>query len=212
MATINIIKYLTAGDNIKAQDEINSVLSQKAYEAITDMKPQVAQTFFGTQEESLEVSEDTILEKRGYSAKSAAAGKDLGKKGKNFSKIAKKAAEEYGSEESGKKVAGAILKKLRKEEVELEEGKNSNYTVYHPSYSSAIQHALDHTRNAGYDVNDDDVWSDITTGPGKPKAGETTKHHIRLSKNNIPDKKQLHIQVYNRDTESNPYELNKYIN
>lgn len=48
-----------------------------------------------------------------YSAKSAAHGKDIGKPGKNFGKIASKAAKEYGSEEAGKRVAGAILAKLR---------------------------------------------------------------------------------------------------
>lgn len=48
-----------------------------------------------------------------YSAKAAAAGKDLGKPGKEFGKIAKKAGKEYHSEEAGEKVAGAILKKLR---------------------------------------------------------------------------------------------------
>lgn len=52
--------------------------------------------------------------KLNYSPKKAAAGKDIGKKGKNFSKIAKSAAKEYGSPAAGKKVAGAILAKLRK--------------------------------------------------------------------------------------------------
>ena len=61
------------------------------------------------------------LDEASYSAKSARAGKDIGKPGKEFSKIAAKAGKEYGSAESGKKVAGAILAKLRKEEVELEE-------------------------------------------------------------------------------------------
>ena len=37
-----------------------------------------------------------------------------------FSKIAKTAAERYGSKEAGKRVAGAVLKNLRKEE-KLEE-------------------------------------------------------------------------------------------
>lgn len=49
-----------------------------------------------------------------YSAKKARAGKDIGKPGKQFAKIAKGAAKKYGSEESGKKVAGAVLAKLRK--------------------------------------------------------------------------------------------------
>ena len=39
-------------------------------------------------------------------------GEDVGKKGKNFNKIAKSAGKKYGSKEAGKKVAGAILKKV----------------------------------------------------------------------------------------------------
>lgn len=49
-----------------------------------------------------------------YSAKKAAAGKDIGKPGKMFSKIAKKA--EAGGAKSGEAVAGAVLKKLRAKE------------------------------------------------------------------------------------------------
>ena len=48
--------------------------------------------------------------KTDYSAKKAAAGKDIGKPGKNFAKIAKKS----GGGEKGKKIAGAVLAKLRK--------------------------------------------------------------------------------------------------
>lgn len=50
---------------------------------------------------------------KSYSAKQAANGKDIGKHGKNFEKIADKAGKEYGSEDAGKRVAGAILAKLR---------------------------------------------------------------------------------------------------
>jgi hypothetical protein len=57
------------------------------------------------------------LDEASYSAKAARAGKDIGKPGKMFGKIAKEAGERYGSEERGKKVAGAVLAKLRKEEV-----------------------------------------------------------------------------------------------
>lgn len=42
-------------------------------------------------------------------AKKAAAGKDIGKKGKGFEKVAAKAAKEYGSKEAGKKVAAAQM-------------------------------------------------------------------------------------------------------
>jgi len=61
---------------------------------------------------------EAILDESSYSAKAARAGKDIGKPGKMFGKIAKEAGERYGSEERGKKVAGAVLAKLRKEEVE----------------------------------------------------------------------------------------------
>lgn len=54
-----------------------------------------------------------------YSAKEARAGKDIGKPGKQFAKIAKEAGERYGSEERGKKVAGAVLAKLRKEDADI---------------------------------------------------------------------------------------------
>ena len=41
-------------------------------------------------------------------------GTDIGKPGKGFEKIAKSAAKKYGSKEAGKRVAGAILKKVVK--------------------------------------------------------------------------------------------------
>ncbi len=54
-----------------------------------------------------------ILDEATYSAKAARAGKDIGKPGKAFAKIAASAAKRYGSKERGKKVAGAVLAKLR---------------------------------------------------------------------------------------------------
>jgi len=50
---------------------------------------------------------------RSYSPKAAARGKDIGKPGKNFSKIASSAGKEYGSKAAGERVAGAVLAKLR---------------------------------------------------------------------------------------------------
>jgi hypothetical protein len=62
-----------------------------------------------------------IAEKADYSAKKAAAGKDIGKPGKAFAKIAKSAGKEYGSKSAGERVAGAVLNKLRAKE-SVEEG------------------------------------------------------------------------------------------
>jgi len=44
--------------------------------------------------------------------KQAKAGKDFGKPGKNFDKIANTAAKKYKSKEIGKKIAGAIFWKV----------------------------------------------------------------------------------------------------
>ena len=52
-----------------------------------------------------------------YSAKKARDGKDIGKPGKGFEKIAKSAGKRYGSKAAGERVAGAVLAKLRKESV-----------------------------------------------------------------------------------------------
>jgi hypothetical protein len=60
-----------------------------------------------------------------YSAKKAAAGKDIGKPGKNFSKIAKGAAERYGSKEAGERVAGAVLNKLRQAKEDITDEGNA---------------------------------------------------------------------------------------
>jgi len=64
-------------------------------------------------EEEGEDEEEEELDEATYSAKAARAGKDIGKPGKAFAKIAKSAAKRYGSKERGEKVAGAVLAKLR---------------------------------------------------------------------------------------------------
>lgn len=45
--------------------------------------------------------------------KEAEKGKDFGKKGKGFAKVAAKAAKEYGSKKAGEKVAGSVFWKQR---------------------------------------------------------------------------------------------------
>jgi len=57
----------------------------------------------------LQGSVRTMVGETDYSAKKAAAGKDIGKPGKNFAKIAKSS----GGGEKGQKIAGAVLAKLR---------------------------------------------------------------------------------------------------
>ena len=75
---------------------------------------------FGKSKEEMKKEEVEQIDEMGYSATAARAGKDIGKPGKMFGKIAASAAKRYGSEKKGKAVAGAVLKKLRmKEEIEI---------------------------------------------------------------------------------------------
>lgn len=68
-----------------------------------------------------DIKDDSDLqEKSGYSAKAAHSGHDIGKPGKNFSKIAQSAAKKYGSKAAGERVAGAILSKLRNESAQTD--------------------------------------------------------------------------------------------
>lgn len=78
------------------------------------------------------------IQENTLSAKAGRMGADLGKPGKNFSKISKAAAKRYGSEAAGERVAGEVLAKIRKkanEETELEEGiaetivKHDDFTI-----------------------------------------------------------------------------------
>ena len=198
-----------------------------------------------------------MIESEAYSAKAARAGKDIGKKGKNFEKIAKKAAERYGSEERGKKVAGAILKKLRmKEEAEqlgekappgkkfermvkhIKKGYESggltkqekgiayatawksynkeevepiqeSYTLYHKSYTDAVNHAFAHHAKSGLKSSDDDRMQHVGLGSKKPGEGKTTTVNIPATHEKTGKKHMIHIQVYNKGG-SKPYELNTY--
>ena len=87
-----------------------------------------------TKEPPMPPKKPDSLKEAKYSAKAARAGEDIGKPGKNFEKIAKKAGEKYGSEERGKKVAGAILAKIRakhmKEEEQLDETSGNKIMAY----------------------------------------------------------------------------------
>lgn len=92
----------------------------------------------------------------------------------------------------------------------LNEG--NDYTVYHNTYSSAVQAAEKWAENRGYTIDEDDWSTKIAFGPKKPSKGKTNRATIGLFKNGKEQRKALHIQVYNRGVSGNTYELNAYIN
>lgn len=110
------------------KEKFDEVIGNKVADVLDSLKIDIAQNMFGGDEvpnNDEPVNEEAEqIDEKSYSAKAARAGKDIGKKGKNFSKIAASAAERYGSEESGKRVAGAVLKKLRANE-EIEENEET---------------------------------------------------------------------------------------
>jgi len=107
---------------------------------------------------------------------------------------------------------GSSEEKMRYEEVGLDEArKNAAADLYFDTYSAAVQKARKDAEKQGYEVDEDDWHNQVTTGPGKPGRGKTVRHNIKLTKNGKPVRKGLAIQVYNRDTDRNTYELNSYV-
>ena len=111
------------------------------------------------------VKEESIDE-AAYSAKAARAGKDIGKPGKMFSKIASKAGEKYGSEERGKKVAGAILKRIRAKHMKEEhlEEVSAFGKEYSAQRAKLGQGGVYHSKVTGRDIKIQDK------SPSKPTS------------------------------------------
>jgi hypothetical protein len=100
---------------------------------------------------------------------------------------------------------------ITKEEVKMAKSLYaSKYEVYHDTYSSAVSEAIKDAEDQGYEADQESIDREVTFGRGRPKNGETRKHHIDLTKNGEPSKKVMHFQV--TDLENDRYELNTYIN
>lgn len=90
----------------------------------------------------------------------------------------------------------------------FEEGKN-DYKLYHDSYTSAVQTAIEQVEKKGFKIDDDDWWHQVAIGPKKPSAGKTNRITVKLTKKGKESKKALHMQIYGM--EQGKYELNMYI-
>jgi len=92
------------------------------------------------------------------------------------------------------------------EEISIDEKKNSqsNYDLYHSSFSGAMQHAYKHAKDAhGITVHSSEIDDKVASGPRKPVNGKTNSYRLKGDKGNIQ------VQVYNRGG-SKPFELNMY--
>jgi len=108
------------------------------------------------------------------------------------------------------KSKGGGWKKCKKSTNEnLNEDKKEDYKVYHDSYTSAVNAALEYAEKRGYSYDKEETADKIGMGPRKPDEGKTNRFTISLKKNDKEQKKSLHIQVYGMKEK---YELNCYIN
>lgn len=97
---------------------------------------------------------------------------------------------------------------IEKAKARLKEARGSAYTLYHKSYTDAINHALSHHEKSGLHVSDDDRFQHVSVGSKKPSEGNTTSLHIPATHTN-GKKHLLHVQVFNKGG-THPYELNTY--
>jgi len=83
------------------------------------------------------------------------------------------------------------------------------YDINHKTYSSAVEEALLVADKAGYEVDMDDYFNKIATGPRKPSEGKTNIFQIALEKGGKEQRKKLQIQIYGKGKHG--FELNCYI-
>jgi hypothetical protein len=105
-----------------------------------------------------------------------------------------------------KEMAQGILDKAQ---ARLKEGRGSEYTLYHKSYTDAVNHALDHHAKRGLKASDDDRMHHIGIMSKKPSEGKTTSVNLPATHEKTGKKHMIHMQVYNKGG-SHPYELNTY--
>lgn len=94
---------------------------------------------------------------------------------------------------------------------EIRGRKQDHSDLYFDTYTAAINLAIKTAEKEGFKTDDEERMQEIGMGPGKPSRGKTTRHTLLLYKNGKQQRKALHIQVYNRGTPRNTYELNWYI-
>tara|TARA_Y100001970_G_C13968718_1_gene717023 strand:- start:468 stop:908 length:441 start_codon:yes stop_codon:yes gene_type:complete len=86
----------------------------------------------------------------------------------------------------------------------LEKKAATGYTIFHKTFSDAMQHAYAHAKSKmGMTVDKKEIDSKVATGPKKPSEGKTNRYSLKTNKG------MLQIQVYNRGG-SKPFELNMY--
>ena len=87
--------------------------------------------------------------------------------------------------------------------------KEGDYPLYHKTFTSAAKAAEDLAKKRGFEVDEDDWFNQVSTGPKKPGKGKTNRYIVKVTKNGKETRKRLAFQVYGMD--SGKYELNAYV-
>tara|TARA_B100000029_G_scaffold157908_2_gene153261 strand:+ start:1405 stop:4404 length:3000 start_codon:yes stop_codon:yes gene_type:complete len=114
----------------------------------------------------------------------------------------------YGDDWKSVKM-GVATNMAKKESFDVWFEARYKYKIDHKTYTSAVEEALLVADKAGYEVDMDDYFNQIATGPRKPSEGKTNTFKIGLEKGGKEQKKRLQIQIYGKGKHG--YELNCYI-
>lgn len=111
-AVDNLMNNISTNSNIPTQDKVGIL---KALEELHEFIGEVGYDYEmeDTVYEGKKPSAGMTQKEKSAVAKKSAAGKDIGKKGKGFEKVAKAAEKQYGSKEAGQKVAAAAMWKAQ---------------------------------------------------------------------------------------------------
>jgi len=134
---------------------------------------------------------------------------DTSPRDKVFSIMGKHLAKKYLKKYKGSSPALDNAMKEEEENYVVHFTEAYKYKIDHKSYTAAVEEALIVADKAGYEVDMDDYFDKIATGPRKPQEGKTNIFQIALEKGGKEQKKKLQIQIYGKGKHG--YELNCYI-
>ena len=95
----------------------------------------------------------------------------------------------------------------------LNEGKikfKEEYPVYHDTYGSALDAIMRYVESSGNTIEQQEFFSSFGDAFFKPRKGKTQKETLEIKDKNGNLIGYLHVQIYNRGTNGNTYELNIY--
>ena len=128
---------------------------------------------------------------------------------KIFSIMGKHLAKKYLKKYKGSSPALDNAMKEEEENYVVHFTEAYKYKIDHKTYTAAVEEALIVADKAGYEVDMDDYFNKIATGPRKPQEGKTNIFKIALEKGGKEQRKKLQIQIYGKGKHG--YELNCYI-